>query len=171
MVRLRDIYGVAQTVMDEDDGAEDGLVSVPVGGQPVYVEVLVLPGEDPGVFQVTPDSITVIRESSEQPVTTSVGVEISNAGWSDHTYETTVDLLGGNWPATTVDMQNGTGTLAVGETKQVTVHFSSESLPPGSYAATIHLEAPWGTVDRVHDVEVTIFVGDHQNFLPILHER
>jgi hypothetical protein len=36
---VRDIYGEAQVIADGDDGALDGNVVVPVGGQPVYVEI------------------------------------------------------------------------------------------------------------------------------------
>jgi hypothetical protein len=36
---VRDIYGSAYTVLDGDDGVHDGQVTIPVSGQPVYVEI------------------------------------------------------------------------------------------------------------------------------------
>lgn len=36
---LRNIYGAASTLLDGDDGTVDGLITVPVSSQPVYVEV------------------------------------------------------------------------------------------------------------------------------------
>jgi hypothetical protein len=37
---MRNIYGtVTGTVVDADDGAVDGMITIPVSSQPVYVEV------------------------------------------------------------------------------------------------------------------------------------
>lgn len=38
IVTVRDIYGDSYEINDSDDGTSDGWVTIPVGGQPVYVE-------------------------------------------------------------------------------------------------------------------------------------
>ena len=123
-------------------------------------------GAGVGELSAVPGMITAVHTPAQQPINETVTVTLKNVGNAPLAYTLTLQT---NPPLMLSLAAATSGTLDLDEETAVSLEYSLDGQPTGSYTGTLQIDTVSNSIAAGSDLPVTVYLWDeiHRTFLPL----